>query len=436
MVSAKSKDPVRELSVAAPDHRVTPDTHACWPIIWLWVFSIAQYSYRYILQVNDPRLSLLYGPTPAALSAIKYEIFLVFVLYALFRFSRGPIGIRRGYRMLCYITAGSLLTLALILIIRLAISPGELDETGICALQLMPWALCIFVVPLTFGPIHSFGKTVMAFERVTFWVTFPFWLATVAFAVSGLRYPALSYPGLLVRFGGILDDPNGYACLCLFLLVLSLSGRAGAWKMRSSIYITMLIGTLSLSGYATALFMCLYLLLFRLRSYSSPARFNVLRISVAIAVALCLITAVTALFLAAQAADGVTSLYPAKSSSAATHVSNLLPDEAMLDVSSPITLLFGAGGFSENFYWRILANFGWCGLFVTLSLVLLWSHYALSYNQRWRRSIGAWIFGLLVGSNGIAYLLVFPLNLIYWTAVSMLVWAAQQPSVTTLEKTR
>jgi hypothetical protein len=423
MVSVKSNDPVPNLSLGAPGYSTAPDTHPCWPIVWLWFLSIAQYSYRYILQVNDPRSSLLYGPTPAALSAIKYEIFLVFVVYSLVRLSRRSVRIRREYRMLCYITAGSLLTLALILTVRLAVSPGDLEETGVCTLQLMPWATSIFFVPLTFRPIHSFAKTLMVFERLTFWVAFPFWLVTVALAVSGLRYPALSYPGILVRFGGILDDPNGYACLCLFLLVLSVSNRAGAWKMRSSIYVIMLVSTLSLSGYATALAMCLYLLLFRPRSHKSPARFNLLRLSAAIGLALCLIAAVTTLFLAAQTADAITA---AKSNSAATHVSNLLPDQAMLDVSSPMTLLFGAGGFSENFYWRILANFGWTGLFATVALVLLWSYYALSRNQRWRRSIGTWNFGLLVGSNGIAYLLVFPLNLIYWSTVSLLVWAEHQ----------
>ena len=428
MVPAKTKNLVRGVSLGTRDPSAAPNTHACWPIIWLWVCSIAQYSYRYILQVNDPRLSLLYGPTPRALSAIKYEIFIGFVLYSLLRFSRGPVRMPRDYRMLCSITAGSLLALALILIIRLAASPADLDETGICTLQFAPWAMSIFFVPLTFRPAHSLAKTLVAFERLTFWVMFPFWLVTVALAIFGFRYPALSYPGLLVRFGGILDDPNGYACLCLFLSVLSLSLRDGAWKTRSSIYAIMLIGTLSLSGYATALAMCLYLVLFRRRSYNSPARFNFLRLSVSITLALCLIAVGVMLFIATQGTDGVTALYPAKSSSTAAHLSNLLPDQVMLDVSSPMILLFGAGVFSENFYWRILTNFGWIGFFAIVGLVLLWSYYALSHNPRWRRPIGSWVFGLLVGSNGIAYFLVFPLNLIYWSTVSLLVWTKHRPN--------
>lgn len=407
-------------------HRVPTQTASrpCWPLVWLWVLSIAQYGYRYILQVNDPRVSLLYGPTPGYLSAIKYGLFGAFVLYSLVCAFLRPLPARPNYRTLSGISLCSLLVLILIFLIRLAVSRGDLAETGLWALQFVPWMMSVFFVPLVFTPAHSIPKTFLAFERLTFWITFPFWVATVGLALYGIRYPALSYPGIIVRFGGILDDPNGYACLCLLLLVLSASIRAGAWRLRSALYVVMLIGTLSLTGYATALTLCLFLLLFRRRP-AAPS--HVLRrLGVAAAAACLIVAVVAALVLSAQASEIFNSLYSAKTNSAATHLSDLLPDPLMLDASSPLTLLFGAGGFSESFYWRTLLNFGWLGLLAVVALVMLWSGMALSRSRGWRRSLGAWNAGVLIGSNGIAYLLVFPLNLIYWSTLALLMWAGRE----------
>src|SRR6185503_18414439 len=72
--------------------------------------------------------------------------------------------------------------------------------------------------------------------------------------------------------------------------------------------------------------------------------------------------------------------------------------------------LFGRGGFSENFYWRIMANFGLIGLIAVGSTAVIWVMKA--------GSLASWAVALLIGSNGIAYLLVFPVNLIWWSAIA------------------
>ncbi len=119
--------------------------------------------------------------------------------------------------------------------------------------------------------------------------------------------------------------------------------------------------------------------------------------------------------------DFASSLYSAKTNSASAHFSSLVPEDSMLDISFPLTFLFGDGGFSENFYWRLLINFGWIGFSVVGSVLLLWLYYSLRGAARWRHSIAPWAIAVLIGSNGIAYLLTFPLNLIFWSTLALVV---------------
>lgn len=396
----------------------------CWPIVWLWVSCIAQYAYRYILQVNDPRTSVAYASTPPALSAIKYGIFVVFASYGLFRLARRPISLSPSGRTLLYITGAAVLILAAIILIRVATLPGDLSETMTCAAQLVPWMATVFVIPLVFTSGHSLARTLLAFERLIFWIVFPFWLLTVALVIAGVRYPALSYPGVIVRFGGILDDPNGYACLCLFLLVVCLTNRARAGKLKAFIYGIMLVCTLSLTGCFTALITGLILLWSRLRRPGSSFGSTFTRFSIASAASICLLVVVIAVDNTDNTVvAAVNTLYSAKNGSATTHLSNIAPDPAMLDVSSPFELLLGTGGFSENLYWRLLLNFGWIGLAVVVGVLASWLFYGLRSARKCSDSLQAWYIAVLVGSSGIAYLLVFPVNIIYWSSLALLIQA-------------
>lgn len=395
----------------------------CWPIVWLWVLSIAQYGYRYILQVNDPGTSIGYAYTPAALSALKYALFLAFAMYAVVRFSQRSVSLSHTYRVLLPVLGGALATLAVILLIRLTASLGGIDQTATCALELIPWMSIVFFIPFVVKPEHSVTRTLIAFERIIFWIVSPFWLATVLLAIFEIRYPALSYPGLLLRFGGILDDPNGYACLCLFFLVLAATGRSRHWKLRAAVYLVMLLATLSLTGYVTATIMSLGYLLSRILKPKALSKRSLLR-PLAYGAAFAIVIAVgLAIYETNEAVNAITSVYAAKDSSIAAHTSSLLPDEVMWDTSSPVAMLCGVGGFSENFYWRILVNFGWIGLLAIASVIISWTYCALRRARRWRYPIGSWAAALLIGSNGIAYLLTFPLNLIYWSVLALLLYA-------------
>ncbi len=395
----------------------------CWPIVWLWVLSIAQYGYRYILQVNDPATSFQYAATPAPLSAIKYGLFLSFALFALFRLSRQSVFLTRPYKNLLSILGCALTVLTVVVLIRLTVAPGDLNQTGLCALQFLPWMASLFLIPLVFGPEHSLTLTLMTFERITFRIILPFWLATVVLAALGIRYPALSYQGLLLRFGGILDDPNGYACLCLFFIVLAAAGQPRFWRVKVTLYVVMLLATLSLTGYVTATVMALGLLFSRIARPKARSKSSIVRQLVNGLGILCLLLLGAAIYQTNQAVSAITSAYEAKSNSSATHISNLLPDEEMLDTSSPVSLLTGIGGFSEDLYWRVLANFGWLGLIAVAAVIFSSAYFAMKRPSRWRYSIGLWIMGVLIGSNGISYLMTFPVSLIYWSLLGLLICA-------------
>jgi hypothetical protein len=368
-------------------------TRACRAIVCLWVLAIAQYAYRYILQVNDPRTSHLYSATPPLLSAIKYGLLAAFAVYAL---TRRPV---LPWRIYWRIIAGCFATLILVLCVRIYISHGNVSrDTMVCASEFIPWMCSVFLIPAALGSQHSIDRTFSAFERVSFWVVWPFWCVTVLLAITGVRYPALSYPGLLLRFGGIIDDPNGYAVLCLLWLTLSWRYRAGHWRLRTLWYFVMLLMTLSISGYVTAFVM----LLCRLAAWTGTIKLQTVKIGFACALIACAIP----FYRMENAAEKLRALYESKNNSAETHFVDLVPrlDEDLTDA------LFGRGGFSENFYWRIMANFGLIGLIAVGSTAVIWVMKA--------GSLASWAVALLIGSNGIAYLLVFPVNLIWWSAIA------------------
>ncbi len=349
----------------------------------------------------------------------------LFLLYSMYCLARRPISIGPRYRALICITFGVLVVLALVVLVRLAVLPGPLDETVDCGLELVPWMAIVLCFPFVFRRKDSLRRTLLVFERIAFWVVFPFWLMTVTLAASGIRYPALSYPGLLVRFGGILDDPNGYACVCLLLILLAISFRVAHWRLRVFVYVLMLMGTLSLAGYLTGIVIWLCSVPSFLRYRVSHGR----RLGT-----MCAIFAFVMISLAALAVfwernqdifDVASTLYSGKINSTSAHLSDLSPDGAALDISSPVAVLCGTGGFSENFYWRVLANFGWCGLLAVVVALASWNYFALRQAQQWNRFLCPWSIGVLIGSNGIAYLLTFPLNLVYWSLLALMVWARE-----------
>ncbi len=112
----------------------------------------------------------------------------------------------------------------------------------------------------------------------------------------------------------------------------------------------MVLGTLSFAGYISAVVMFFGLVMWP--RANAKGWLDMSWQKVLLFIGLTLVAGVVAVWLyeVGRELDIVTSLLSAKSNSAASHVSDLWPDPAMLEYSSPVAFLFGIGGFSENLY--------------------------------------------------------------------------------------
>jgi hypothetical protein len=192
----------------------------------------------------------------------------------------------------------------------------------------------------------------------------------------------------------------------------------------------MITATVSLTGYITALTICLCLAVFGIQRAKRSAIRWVLISSLLSGLTVTAFLLIPAVY---NVGEAVELLGSSKSTSAVSHVIDLFPPDITSEGSSITGLLFGVGGFSEDFYWRILANFGVVGLLVVIVLLAIWCRATFALNERWRRMLTAWNIGVLIGSNGIAYLLTFPLGLIFWSAAAFLLYAGRAaPTVSSI----
>lgn len=188
-------------------------------VVRLWYFFIAitlliaflYNSYRYPLQINAASTSPTYSQTPFILKVGKYLIFSS--LYAVLIFTR--------LYLLPRLKIGNWRQVAsFIFILFLSVFPiivGVLNkniptlETGF-----------FFLVALVFHLFKPFPIPVSRIVKLLKWLTiiaiiYNFTQVFLFFAVD--RLPALAYANSIsVRFGGLLDDPNGFGImLALFI---------------------------------------------------------------------------------------------------------------------------------------------------------------------------------------------------------------------------
>ena len=173
-----------------------------------WVgllISTAYLSYRYPLQINSSTTSQVYSDTPLSLQVGKFAlIFLTCCISAPFlfwkRFNRLEASI--------VILAGMVSSFPLFKLLA-----GF--ESRYLEVSFWPLAALILVIPLKSFDLQSIDKYL---KVVFFFATVTDVVEVGLFLFFG-RLPALGWSGgLSVRFGGFLDDPNGFAAI-LFLLM-------------------------------------------------------------------------------------------------------------------------------------------------------------------------------------------------------------------------
>ena len=172
---------------------------------WAVILCTLYLSYRYPLQINASGTSSTYSDTPVALQLGKFILACPLFAIAAVRCLRKPLTLRRWLACLgiLFLAGYSLLKVV-----------GDSDLKYI---ELAFWML--FPLVLVWGG-NAIRRT--AIERYLQFLLVCALGSTVIqvfiFIVFG-RLPALAYEGtFLIRFGGFLDDPNGFGAI-LFLLM-------------------------------------------------------------------------------------------------------------------------------------------------------------------------------------------------------------------------
>ena len=393
-----------------------------WPVVIYWLMSIAQYSFRYILRVNDTHTSgLSYSDTPWYLSGIKHVITAGFLAYCIGRMIRRRMRVQHQFDILSWLCSFSFVVGVLILGVKLASRDGVSYETFQAWLQTWPYLIIPLVLPACMRPSQAV-PTLKAFNLAAFIVTTLFWAATVYLYYAEGRYPAVSLPGQ-VRFGGILDDPNGYAALLALIIVLTIALKGKLWRSRLAICIVISLMTRSLAGLVVVVVTLAAVAIQKIlqsKGLSMAVAIKVIAVLLGVVIALCVPTVQNALdaFL-----SEVNNTLQFKQKSIDLHLSDLTSPPDLGVNADVVDWVVGTSGVSENFYSWILINFGILGSFSYLGCVMA-AIAVLANRPGISQYMLAWAAGIIVGSAGIPYFRDFPINLLFWSAISVVTQGA------------
>jgi hypothetical protein len=391
-----------------------------WAVVVYWLLSIAQYSFRYILKVNDTHTSGFgYSDTPWYLSAIKHVITAGFLAYCIGCRLRSRENTRRRVDILSSIYSLALAVGVLILGIKVIGRDGRSYEMLQAWLQTWPYLIIPLLLPACMRPAQAV-PTLKAFSLGAFIITGLFWIATVYLYYTEGRYPALSWPGQL-RFGGILDDPNGYAALMVLLIALTIAFRGKLWLCRLTICLVMSVMTRSLAGFVVLIVMLTVLAIqtiSQMRGLSITAALKGVGLLIGVLIALCLPSVQSALD---TFASEVNDTLQFKQKSIDLHLSDLVSPPDLGADADAVDWLVGSTGVSENFYSWTLINFGILGSLFLASCVI--AAIAVLANRATGAGlyILAWAAGIIIGSAGIPYFRNFPVNMLFWTTISVVI---------------
>jgi hypothetical protein len=393
-------------------------------LLLFWLFAFAHYGYRYILGYGGPFAVAGYTPTPIAFQILKDIALATLLLLALALVlkRRGGTGISRWYFPVATLAAAALAT-GLVASLWNAARGEPLGTTLLFGFR-YPWLYTVMLVLApVFVPPESVKRFLFRFADLALWMSLPYWLVQVALYYAVGRLPWNAYPGS-PRFGGIMDDPNGYGIFCVFLFAILLSGRVRFKTFKLAALTVMILMTFSLSAYgALGLFGGLVLLrhllvkVVRVKRVRARVAFPLLTGALALlAGALVYLASPAAAAHAAHAARW----WEGKLPSVLLHLEDFFASSAQVVGAAPDDFLFGdASSFSENYYLYLWQNSGLAGILLLLALVapLLWL--ALTATTPLYRNVGLFALTILIAANVIPYLQVYPINLYFWSSLGL-----------------
>lgn len=375
------------------------------------VCAVCHYAFRYVLQMSDSVTSPAYHDTPTALKLIKDALLggllaAVAVSVAVRRrvtVARGDSGRLAAVALLAI---SAVLMLAALRVTLL----GQPMFDVILGFRTL-WLPAILVVVVALVRPNEARDLLARLPRILVPIMLAFQAVTVALYLFAGRLPALSYVGL-PRFGGILDDPNGYGVLCVLMIALLWARARRRWLVALSINVLM---TVSLSAYVVfGLFLALQLVrvLPHLRARAFVALTTGLSLGTVLAYALWL-----------RYGPQVEVWWAHKSRSVADHAESSANLARQIAPWNNVELLVGVNGTSETQVLLTLYQSGVIGLGIQVALAAALVYMAL----RARQTVGAWGLAVLIAMSFIPYLQVYPISALFWGVLALTVRAASHP---------
>ena len=369
-------------------------------------------SYRYPFQINSSVTSPTYVDTPISLQVGKYVIIIFLALYSALFSGRYP---GRADRISNFGIHGAL---SLVLMMWASVTLVTNFTVDIMELILL-WGTSlifgVFLAPPHIKKIHKFIKVVGVVSIVSS-------LVQIALFLTAGRLPALAYSNSFsVRFGSFLDDPNGFALLCLFLLYYFKNDRSVTGVTIFVCHIPLLFLTQSLTIIVILIIFLGFYLIWTIAYRPHIAYFAA-------------ITVVTFVLLVLEffPRDYLFILYEEKYASILGHI-----DAYDFNVSSNTELLFGmdSPARTESFWVNSLYRFGmiWIFLFASLQLFAIIKTFALWNSCRLSSAAGERLYGALltyfigffIATFNIDYFSVFPANFLYFIFSAFVVYGGQ-----------
>ena len=222
------------------------------------LFSTLYLSYRYPLQINFSGTSPTYSDTPLSLKLGKFFVMSVICLAAL------PFFLRKKFTWQQIFVIFTVLFVSIIPAIK---ALGAFDGVYF---DISFWPLAALLLVGALDQIRS--QQIDKYLQFLFGYSILSTLVQVALFIFYGRLPALAYDNSIsVRFGGFLDDPNGFAAV-LFLLIGWAYYRYSGFKrlLAESLLLVCLLLTQSFT--AVGFLFLLLVILFARLLYKRPAR--------------------------------------------------------------------------------------------------------------------------------------------------------------------
>jgi hypothetical protein len=368
-----------------------------------WVgllISTVYLSYRYPLQINSSTTSQVYSDTPVSLQAGKFAlIFLTCCISAPFLF----------WKRLNRLQAGIVLLAAMVFSFPLIKLLAGFESRYI-EVSFWPLAALVLVLPVKNIDLRTIDKY---FKALFYFAVISDFIEVSLFLLFG-RLPALGWGGTLsVRFGGFLDDPNGFGAI-LYLLMgwafYRFSGKARFFMEFALVTCLFLTQSLTAIGF----FGLLLLVVMGWRLIKKPL--SILWICVGCVV-------LVGILEATQALEIIFLLIALKAGSASDHLS--IPWSSLIARWNE-WFFVGEIGTSyasyESWWLSSLLNFGvvwYVGylMFTSLLVYAVWRSFRLCQSKEEKAVLaGIFLFGVyfMIGSANLPLPVIFPINFLFY----------------------